>query len=113
MGGCLHTNQHIATRTHKLSEMASPESQGRTVFSRWKYRHYFDLIEVKGKNVHVECTLCPRAKTLSTFGVSNSNLMKHLSTAHSSTKLVAKNTVDTGNDDSRPGAVNVSSANKE
>ena len=46
--------------------------------------------------------------------VSNSNLMNHLSTAHASTKLVAKNTVvDTVDDDSRPGVANVSSANKE
>ena len=46
--------------------------------------------------------------------VSNSYLMKHLSAAHASTKLVAKNTVvDTVDDDSRPDVANVSSANKE
>ena len=46
--------------------------------------------------------------------VSNSNLMNHLSVAHASTKLEAKNTVvDTVDDDSRPGAANVSSTNKE
>lgn len=67
--------------------MASPESK--TAFSRWKYRQYFNLVEVKGKNVHVMCTLCLRPKTLSTSNVSNSNLMKHLSTAHASVKLVA------------------------
>ena len=40
--------------------------------------------------------------------------MKHLSAAHISTKLVAKNIfVDTVDDDSRPGVANVSSANKE
>ena len=40
--------------------------------------------------------------------------MKHLLTAHASTKLVAKNTVvDTVDDDSRLGVANVSSANKE
>ena len=40
--------------------------------------------------------------------------MKHLSMTHSSTKLVAKNTIaDTVDDDSRPGVANVSSANKE
>ena len=40
--------------------------------------------------------------------------MKHLSMAHTSTKLVAKNTaVDTVNDDSRPDVANESSASKE
>ena len=48
---------------------------------------------------------------MSTSVVSNSNLMNHLSMAHASTTLVAKNTVvDTVDDDSRPG---VSSANTE
>ena len=84
-------------------------------FSKWEYIHYFNLLEVKGKNVHVKCTLCPRVKCLSTSGVSNSNLMKHLSTTHASIKLVAKNCVVDNydnDDDSRPGA-NVSSSNKE
>ena len=91
--------------------MTSPEhSEGKLAFSKWKYRHYFNLLEVKGKNLHVKCTLCPGAKCLSTSVVSNSNLMKHLSTAHTSTKLVAINTVvDTVNDDSRPDVANVSS----
>ena len=40
--------------------------------------------------------------------------MKHLSTAHASTTLVAKNTiVDAAADDSRPGMANMSSANKD
>ena len=40
--------------------------------------------------------------------------MNHLSTAHASTKLVAKNTaVETVDDDSRPGVANVSSTNKK
>ena len=60
----------------------------------------------------MKCTSCERS--LFTSIVSNSNLIKHLSTAHASTKLVAKNTVvDTVDDDSRPGVANVSSANKE
>ena len=51
---------------------------------------------------------------MSTSVVNNSNLMKHLSAVHVSTKLVAKNSVvDTVDDDSRPGVANVSSANKE
>lgn len=89
--------------------MASEEhSSCKTAFSRWKYQHYFKLTEVKGKNVHVECKLCPRAKYLSTSSVSNSNLMKHLSTAHASTKLVAQEY--TG---SRRASVYNGSANKE
>ena len=81
---------------------------------KWKYKHYFNVLEVKGKNIHVKCTLCPRAKCLSTSAVSNSTLMNHLSVAHTSTKLVAINSVvDTVDDDSRPGVANVSSANKE
>ena len=55
-----------------------------------------------------------QSKCLSTSVVSNSNLMKHLSTAHGSTTLAAKNpVVDTVDDDSRPGVANMSSANKE
>ena len=78
--------------------MASP--QEKLAFSNWKYRHYFNLLKVKGKNVHVKCSLCPRAKCLSTSVVSNSNPMKHLSTAHASAKSVAKNiVVDTVDDD--------------
>uniref|UniRef100_A0A672FKG4 BED-type domain-containing protein n=1 Tax=Salarias fasciatus TaxID=181472 RepID=A0A672FKG4_SALFA len=88
---------------------SQPETSG-----GWKYRHYFNLIEVKGKNVHVECTLCrPRVKSLSASNTSNLNVMKHLSTAHASTTLVAKNTVDPANDDDKPGAITVSSAYKE
>uniref|UniRef100_A0A3B1K3A6 HAT C-terminal dimerisation domain-containing protein n=1 Tax=Astyanax mexicanus TaxID=7994 RepID=A0A3B1K3A6_ASTMX len=52
-------------------------------------------------------TLCPRTKTLSTSCVSNSNLMKHLSTAHASIKLVAQEY--TGN----TASVDEGSANKE
>jgi hypothetical protein len=87
--------------THKqqtfdeAGEMASPDqSVENLAFSRWRYKHYFQFIEVRGKNVNVKCTLCPgpRAKTLSTSVLSNSNLMKHLTTTHASTKLVAKNT---------------------
>lgn len=69
--------------------MESEEESCKT-FSRWKYRHYFQFTGVVGKNVHVKCTLCPGMKPLSTSNVSNSNLMKHLSIAHASTKLVAR-----------------------
>ena len=50
---------------------------------------------------------------LSTSVVSNSDLMKHLSVTHASTKLtLAKNSVANAVDDtSRPGVANVSSTN--
>uniref|UniRef100_A0A8C6TVL0 HAT C-terminal dimerisation domain-containing protein n=1 Tax=Neogobius melanostomus TaxID=47308 RepID=A0A8C6TVL0_9GOBI len=86
------------------AEMASQEEKDKSdenlAFSRWRYKHYFKFIASKGKNVHVMCTLCPGVKTLSTSVVSNSNLMKHLTTTHASTKLVAKNT--STSDDSTP-----------
>lgn len=59
------------------------------MLSSWEYRHYFSLIDVKGKNINVTCTLCPRTKC-STSTVSNSNLMKHLLKAHATIKLVAR-----------------------
>ena len=78
--------------THKLAEAAAmASSEEKVAFLNWKYRHYFNLLEVKGRNIHVKCTLCIRAKYLSTSVTSNSDLMKHLSMAHATTKLVAKN----------------------
>ena len=81
--------------------MASQEqSNEKLAFSRWRYKHYFKLIVVKGKNVHVMCTLCPGVKTLSTSVVRN--LMKHLTPTHASTKLVAKTSDTSTTDDSSP-----------
>lgn len=93
--------------------MASPERsvEEKLPFSGWKYRHYFSLIEVKGKNINVMCTLCPRAKCLSSSTVSNPNLMKHMSRAHATTKLVARNTENTVDDASA--AASRRAANKE
>ena len=84
-GGCFRT--YGSTQREMESE---EDSESKTAFSRWKYRHYFKLTGVIGKNVHVECTLCPGRKPFSTSCASNSNLMKHLSKAHASTKLVAR-----------------------
>ncbi|KAK0143398.1 hypothetical protein N1851_018469 [Merluccius polli] len=58
-------------------------------FNNWKYRHYFSLVEIKGKNVHATCTLCPGKTILSTSASSNSNLMKHLTSTHANMPLVA------------------------
>ena len=100
----LHTN-HTRTQqphTDKLAEVSSSNGESGGKVGVFKVEVQTRL-EVKGKNVHVNCTFCPRAKCLSISIVSNSNLMKHLSTAQTSTKLVTKNTiVDTVDDDSRP-----------
>ncbi len=61
-------------------------------FSKWKYAHYFTLVEHKDKNILVKCKLClSGSKVLSTAINSNSNLSKHLRklTLHASTKLEA------------------------
>ncbi len=80
--------------------MASP-TISKVAFANWKYKHYFSIVEVKGKNVYVTCNLCPGRKSLSASVASNSNLMKHLTSSHAATKIVAKNAGD-----------NVSSATK-
>ncbi len=70
------------------------ESQGesKTSFSKWKYAHYFLLVEHKDKNILVKCKLClSGSKVLSIAINRNSNLSKHLRklTLHASTKLEA------------------------
>ncbi len=68
------------------------ESQGesKTSFSKWKYAHYFPLVEHKDKNILVKCKLClSGSKVLSIAINSNSNLSKHLRKLHASTKLEA------------------------
>ncbi len=71
--------------------MASP-TISKIAFANWKYKHYVSLVEVKGKNVYVMCNLCPGRKSLSASVSSNSNLKKHLTSSHTATKIVAKNT---------------------
>ncbi|MGL5904364.1 MAG: hypothetical protein ACRCZO_16895, partial [Cetobacterium sp.] len=61
-------------------------------FFKWKYRHYFDLIGRKNKNIIVKCNLCAISNELSTAINSTSNLLKHLQRKHSTTKFVAKDT---------------------
>ncbi len=91
---------HTPTTSPGVSAMASP-TISKVAFANWKYKHYFSLIEVKGKNVYVTCNLCPVRKSLSKSVASNSNLMKHLTSSLAATKIVAKNASD-----------NVSSATK-
>ncbi len=58
--------------------MAS-QGESKTNFSKWKYAHYFTLVEHKDKNILVKCKLClSGSKVLSTAINSNSNLSKHL-----------------------------------
>uniref|UniRef100_A0A3Q2P0J5 HAT C-terminal dimerisation domain-containing protein n=1 Tax=Fundulus heteroclitus TaxID=8078 RepID=A0A3Q2P0J5_FUNHE len=47
-------------------------------FEGWRYSHYFQLIEVQGRNVSGKCTLCPGENLLSTAENSTSNLFKYL-----------------------------------
>ena len=62
-----------------------------STFTRWSYAHYFQYIRDKDlKNIIVKCTLCSKAKDLSTSKNSTSNLTKHLVRCHSSIKLVTK-----------------------
>ncbi len=69
--------------------MAS-QGESKTSFSKWKYAHYFTLVEHKDKNILVKCKLClSGSKVLSTAINSNSNLSKHLQKLHASTKLEA------------------------
>ena len=81
--------------------MASPNTP-KIAFAKWKYSHYFTFHEMKGTNIIVKCTLCPSQKLFSTSVSSNSNLLKHLSTSHASTKLVAKTTESEGDSATKP-----------
>ncbi len=52
--------------------MAS-QGESKTSFSKWKYAHYFPLVEHKDKNILVKCKLClSGSKVLSTAINSNS-----------------------------------------
>ncbi|XDV33562.1 hypothetical protein PO909_003940 [Leuciscus waleckii] len=77
--------------------MAS-EKHPTLTFEGWRYSHYFKLVETKGRNVSVRCTLCPGEKLLSTAVNSIANLTKHLKGKHANMKLVAKDP-RRGNDD--------------
>lgn len=84
----LHAVWTKATKPAAMASEAVPETDSKAALALWKYRHYFSLMEVKGKNVHVRCTLCPGPKTISTTITSNSNLLKHLKAFHGTTTLV-------------------------
>jgi len=42
--------------------MATSQGNSKVASSNWKYRYYVSLIEIKGSNVYVTCTLCPGKK---------------------------------------------------
>uniref|UniRef100_A0A3B3SME0 BED-type domain-containing protein n=1 Tax=Paramormyrops kingsleyae TaxID=1676925 RepID=A0A3B3SME0_9TELE len=71
-------------------------------FYSWKYKHYFKFVETKGKNIIVQCVLCPGDKRFST--AKSSNLSKHLKGQHSAVRLVEKagSVPDTDSDSSFP-----------
>uniref|UniRef100_H3AHN9 BED-type domain-containing protein n=1 Tax=Latimeria chalumnae TaxID=7897 RepID=H3AHN9_LATCH len=60
-------------------------------FDSWKYKHYFELKKMHGKNITVICLLCkPKMCEYSTGKNSTWNLKKHLDNIHKTTKLVAR-----------------------
>uniref|UniRef100_H3AIY7 BED-type domain-containing protein n=1 Tax=Latimeria chalumnae TaxID=7897 RepID=H3AIY7_LATCH len=60
-------------------------------FDSWKYKYYFELKKIHGKNITVICLLCkPMVCEYSTANNSTSNLKKHLDNVHKTTELVAR-----------------------
>ena len=88
-GSCPAHAVSLHTLTEQDSNNGDEPGNSKVASSYWKYRHYFSLIIIKGKNVSLTCTLCPGKKTLSTSASSNSNLMKHLTSTHANMTLVA------------------------
>ncbi|KAL7372273.1 hypothetical protein ABVT39_013095 [Epinephelus coioides] len=80
-----------------MASAADQPQQPTVTFEGWRYSHYFEMIENKGKNVSVKCTLCPGHKLLSTAVNSTANLTKHLKAKHANVRLVAQD--PRGNDD--------------
>ncbi len=66
-----------------------------STFLRWKYSHYFELVEEKEKGILVKCRLCVSEKLLSTAKNTTSNLKKHLHAKHSTTELDEREPNDT------------------
>uniref|UniRef100_A0A8C0YUZ1 BED-type domain-containing protein n=1 Tax=Cyprinus carpio carpio TaxID=630221 RepID=A0A8C0YUZ1_CYPCA len=62
---------------------------------RWKYSHYFEIVEEKEKGIIVKCKLCVGEKLLSTAKNTTSNLKKHLHAKHSTTELEERAPNDT------------------
>ena len=57
-----HNKTKKIIKYNKTATMATSLGNSKVEFSNWKYRHYFSLILIKGKNVCVTCTLCPGKK---------------------------------------------------
>uniref|UniRef100_H3A5J1 BED-type domain-containing protein n=1 Tax=Latimeria chalumnae TaxID=7897 RepID=H3A5J1_LATCH len=61
------------------------------MFDSWKYKHYFELKKIHGKNITVICLLCkPMLREYSTAKNSTSNLKKHLDNIHKTAELVTR-----------------------
>ena len=74
------------SRPHKEKQ----EKAVRQRETRWKYKHYFVVMNEDSKNFRARCTLCVGNKTLSSAKNTTLNLMKHLNSVHKNTELVAK-----------------------
>jgi len=58
-GSCLAraVSLHALTAKHnKTATMATSQGNAKVASSNWKYRHYFSLILIKGKNFSVTCS---------------------------------------------------------
>ena len=74
MAECSNSNDELITAT----------------FHKWKYGHYFKVVEEGSKNIKVRCTLCPPNKTLSSARNTTSSFKAHLARVHKNVILVAK-----------------------
>uniref|UniRef100_A0A8C6UZ75 Transposase n=1 Tax=Neogobius melanostomus TaxID=47308 RepID=A0A8C6UZ75_9GOBI len=92
--------QVVAAKRRRATMASENQPTTRLTFEGWRYSHYFELVETKGKNVSVRCTLCPGEKLLSAAVNSNANLAKHLKGKHANMKLVAQ--LPGGNDGPSP-----------
>ena len=66
------------------------EGSSTATFHKWKFSHYFVIVNEGEKNLRVRCTLCPGNKTLSCTRNTTSNFKKHLENVHKHTVLVEK-----------------------
>ena len=58
VGGCpAHAVSLHALTTAQDSDNGDEPGKSNVAFSNWKYRHYFSLMEIKGKNVFASFTL--------------------------------------------------------
>lgn len=72
------------------SEAGTRTGVKEATFYKWKYKHYFEVVEEGDKNLRARCTLCSdSAKPLSCARNTTSNFKKHLDSVHKTANLVA------------------------